>query len=230
MKQSLELKDVSKYYLGSDFKTSALHNVSLRFTKGEFVSIVGSSGSGKSTLLSILGTLDRPSQGKVLVNEEDITSFSSNQLADIRFKNIGFIFQQFHLLPAFTVIENTIAPLFHRKVPYDKVERAKEILHLVGLEDKMNSLPSQLSGGQQQRAAIARAIITNPDWILADEPTGNLDTETGKKIFNLLLKLNKEKECGVIYVTHDLDLADLAYRKIKMKDGEVILDQKVDSL
>lgn len=227
MGNSLELKNVSKYYITEDVKTVALKPVSLSFQNKEFASIVGSSGSGKSTLLNILGTLDKPTSGQVLLDGIDITTYSPNQLADVRFENIGFIFQQFHLLPAFTVIENILLPLFNRKVDFDKINKAKEILKLVGLKDKANSLPSQLSGGQQQRVAIARALITEPHWILADEPTGNLDTENSLIIINLLKQLYIEKRCGIIYVTHDIELADMAHRKIVMRDGNLQTDKGV---
>lgn len=222
----IELIDVSKLFYGDGIQTAALKNITLRFDKGEFVSIVGSSGSGKSTLLSLIGTLDQPSEGKVLINEKDVREFKSDQLADVRYENIGFIFQHFHLLPGFTVLENTLSPLLHRRVS-NKVDRAKQILCNVGLEDKMNAFPSQLSGGQQQRVAIARALVTEPDWLLADEPTGNLDTVNGTNIFNLLRKINEERGCGVIYVTHDPKWANQANRKIEMKDGTVLSDQRM---
>lgn len=194
---------------------------------GEFISFIGPSGSGKSTLLSILGTLDDPSAGELLHGGEPVHRLNSRQMADFRFENIGFIFQQFHLIPTLTALENIMAPLFGRKVSYDKKQRALELLEMVGLPDKANALPSQLSGGQQQRIAIARALVHEPKWLLADEPTGNLDSETGEIIFQLLHSLNKEKGCGVLFVTHDPKLADRANRKIEMRDGEIVADTQV---
>ncbi|MFI8685740.1 ABC transporter ATP-binding protein [Rossellomorea sp. NPDC077527] len=228
MSFSITCQSLSKEFIGDGIRTRALDNVNVKFQKGEFVSIVGTSGSGKSTLLSLLGTLDAPSAGSILFEGEDVKSLKPNQLADFRFENIGFIFQQFHLLPTLTSLENVMAPLFSRRVSYNKKQKAEEVLEKVGLKDKWNSLPSQLSGGQQQRVAIARAIIHEPHWLLADEPTGNLDSETGEMVFDLLLSLNKEKGCGVIFVTHDPVLANKAGRIIEMKDG-CILSDKVGS-
>ncbi|WP_201714649.1 ABC transporter ATP-binding protein [Rossellomorea arthrocnemi] len=222
---SIACNSISKEFKGDDVSTLALNDINVEFQKGEFVSIVGTSGSGKSTLLSLLGTLDAPSKGEILYMGENIKDLKANQLADFRFENIGFIFQQFHLLPTLTSLENVMAPLFSRKVQYDKKQKAEEVLEKVGLKDKLNSLPSQLSGGQQQRVAIARAIIHEPHWLLADEPTGNLDSDTGELIFELLSSLNREKGCGVIFVTHDPVLAKKAGRIIEMKDGCILSDK-----
>ena len=194
---------------------------------GDFISFIGPSGSGKSTLLSILGTLDEPTSGEILHSSQPVHRLNSKQLADFRFENIGFIFQQFHLIPTLTSLENIMAPLFGRKVSYNKKQRAMELLEMIGLPDKANALPSQLSGGQQQRIAIARALVHEPKWLLADEPTGNLDSETGGIIFQLLQTLNKQKGCGVLFVTHDPKLADRANRKIEMRDGEIVSDIQV---
>ncbi|KML33684.1 ABC transporter ATP-binding protein [Rossellomorea marisflavi] len=224
---SIVCKGLRKEFQGDGIKTRALDEVNATFKKGEFVSIVGTSGSGKSTLLSILGTLDSPTSGSILYNNEDIKTYNKNGLSDFRFNHIGFIFQQFHLLPTLTSLENVMAPLFSRNVSYNKKERAEAVLERVGLKDKMNSLPSQLSGGQQQRVAIARAIVHEPHWLLADEPTGNLDTETGDIIFSLLTELNREKGCGVIFVTHDPALAAKADRMIEMKDGKILSDKEL---
>lgn len=224
---SIVCKGLRKEFQGDGIKTRALDEVNATFKKGEFVSIVGTSGSGKSTLLSILGTLDSPTSGSILYNNEDIKTYNKNGLADFRFNHIGFIFQQFHLLPTLTSLENVMAPLFSRNVAYNKKERAEAVLERVGLKGKMNSLPSQLSGGQQQRVAIARAIVHEPHWLLADEPTGNLDTETGDIIFSLLTELNREKGCGVIFVTHDPALAAKADRMIEMKDGKILSDKEL---
>lgn len=227
MKQTIECRKLIKSFKGDGVETYALREVNLVLEEGDFISIIGPSGSGKSTLLSIVGTLDEPTSGELLYKDQPIHRLNSRQLADFRFENIGFVFQQFHLIPTLTALENIMAPLFGRKVSYDKKQRAQELLGMVGLKDKANSLPSQLSGGQQQRVAIARALVHEPRWLLADEPTGNLDSETGEIIFRLLQTLNQEKGCGVLFVTHDPALADRAYRKIKMRDGEVISDMQV---
>ncbi|RLQ94212.1 ABC transporter ATP-binding protein [Falsibacillus albus] len=224
MEHSIQCMEVEKQFTGDGITTNALHQVNLKLKKGEFVAVVGPSGSGKSTLLSLLGTLDRPTNGEILYGEQSVSKMKVNEIADFRFENIGFIFQQFHLLPTLTALENVMVPLFSRRVPYNKKERALQLLEQVGLKDKLNSLPSQLSGGQQQRVAIARALIHEPHWLLADEPTGNLDSETGEVIFQLVSQLNKEKGCGVIFVTHDPLLAGRADRIIEMKDGEIISD------
>lgn len=228
MKKSIECRKIEKLFNGDGIQTYALKGVNLKVNEGEFVSIIGPSGSGKSTLLSIIGTLDVPSDGEILYSDDPIHKLNNRQMADFRFENIGFIFQQFHLIPTLTALENIMAPLFGRKVTYDKKQRAKQLLELVELKDKANSLPSQLSGGQQQRVAIARALVHEPKWLLADEPTGNLDTETGEIIFQLLLSLNQNKGCGVLFVTHDPELADRANRKIEMRDGVIIADALVN--
>ncbi len=215
---------VSKKYKGDGIVTEALNDIHLTFNQGEFTAIVGPSGSGKSTLLNLIGTLDKPSSGKILYDGEEMMNKGANKIADFRFSNIGFIFQQFHLLPTLTALENVLSPLFSRRVSFNKKERAQEVLERVGLANKMNALPSQLSGGEQQRVAIARAIVHRPSWLLADEPTGNLDTETGKRIYELLKELNEQDGCGVLFVTHDPHLATNADRIITLKDGTVTSD------
>ncbi|KMK77506.1 ABC transporter ATP-binding protein [Alkalihalobacillus pseudalcaliphilus] len=217
--------ELEKSFEGDSTKTIALKSTNLSFQKGEFTAIIGPSGSGKSTLLSLLGTLDKPTKGHITYDDENILSKRKSHIADFRFQEIGFIFQQFHLLPTLTSLENVLTPLFSRKVSYNKLNRAKEVLEQVGLKDKLQSLPSQLSGGQQQRVAIARAIIHKPSWLLADEPTGNLDTDTGERIYDLLKSLNEQEDCGVVFVTHDPLLAAKAKRIITMKDG-VVLSEK----
>lgn len=226
MIQKIVCRQVEKSFAGDGTKTIALQNIDLTFKKGEFTAIIGPSGSGKSTLLSLLGTFDKPSEGSITYDGEEILKKGKNKIADFRFQEIGFIFQQFHLLPTLTALENVLTPLFSRKVTYNKLERAKEALEQVGLQEKMNSLPSQLSGGQQQRVAIARAIVHKPSWLLADEPTGNLDTETGERIYDLLKELHEQEGCGVLFVTHDPALAAKANRIITMKDGIVISDKE----
>jgi ABC-type lipoprotein export system ATPase subunit len=220
----IHIQSLEKSYFGDEVVTKVLDNVNLKFERDDFTTIVGPSGSGKSTLLNIIGTLDTPTSGKVFFEEEDIFNIKNNKLADFRFENVGFVFQQFQLLPTLTAIENIMAPLFSRKTSYSKQERAAELLDLFGLSDKKNSLPSQLSGGQQQRVAIARALVNSPKWILADEPTGNLDRKNGEMIFDFLQKLNKEQGCGIILITHDETLAESANRTIYLTDGKVVDD------
>jgi putative ABC transport system ATP-binding protein/lipoprotein-releasing system ATP-binding protein len=224
MIKQITCRGLEKSYEGDGTKTIALKSTDLTFQRGEFTAIIGPSGSGKSTLLSILGTLDKPTKGQITYDGEEILSKRKSRIADFRFQEIGFIFQQFHLLPTLTALENVMTPLFSRKVPYNKLLRAKEVLEQVSLGDKHHSLPSQLSGGQQQRVAIARAIVHKPSWLLADEPTGNLDTETGERIYDLLKELNAQENCGIVFVTHDPALAAKANRIITMKDGVVISD------
>ncbi|WAA09287.1 ABC transporter ATP-binding protein [Fervidibacillus albus] len=225
MVTEIQLIGVNKEYKGDGTVTDALKDIHLTFHQKEFTAIVGPSGSGKSTLLNLIGTLDRPSSGKILYNQEEIMNKGVNKIADFRFSNIGFIFQQFHLLPTLTALENVLSPLFSRRVSFNKKERAQEVLERVGLANKMDALPFQLSGGEQQRVAIARAIVHKPSWLLADEPTGNLDTETGKRIYELLKELNEQDGSSVLFVTHDPNLAANANRIITIKDGTVISDE-----
>lgn len=226
LNQSIECRKLVKAFQGDGVETNALKHIDLKLEGGEFISFIGPSGSGKSTLLSILGTLDDPTSGELLHGGQSVNRLNNRQLADFRFENIGFIFQQFHLIPTLTALENIMAPLFGRKVSYNKKERSLNLLRMVGLSEKANALPSQLSGGQQQRIAIARALVHEPNWLLADEPTGNLDSETGEVIFQLLQNLNQEKGCGVLFVTHDPQLAERADRKIEMRDGVIIADSQ----
>ncbi|WP_290776789.1 ABC transporter ATP-binding protein [Exiguobacterium sp. UBA5002] len=227
MEGTFQCKQMAKSFAGDGVETQALQDIDVTLEAGDFISIIGPSGSGKSTLLSLIGTLDRPTSGELHYDGKPINKLNSKELSDFRFENIGFIFQQFHLIPTLTALENVMAPLFGRKVPYDKKERAEQLLAQVGLADKAGSLPSQLSGGQQQRVAVARALVHEPKWLLADEPTGNLDTDTGEIIFNLLRSLNEEKGCGVLFVTHDPALAERANRTIEMRDGVIIEDRLV---
>jgi putative ABC transport system ATP-binding protein/lipoprotein-releasing system ATP-binding protein len=220
------LQGVEKSYQGDGVSTHALKDIHIAFKDGEFTAIVGPSGSGKSTLLNIIGTIDRPTRGSVQYDGTNIQELKNNRLADFRFDNIGFIFQQFHLLPTLTALENVMSPLFARRVSFSKEERAKELLDLVGLGLKMNSLSSQLSGGEQQRVAIARAVVNEPKWILADEPTGNLDSNNGENIFQLLRELNIMKKCGIILITHDEKLARSTNRMITMADGRIIKESQ----
>jgi ABC-type lipoprotein export system ATPase subunit len=223
-KRMIDVQSLEKSYFGDGVVTKVLDSVNLTFKREDFTSIVGPSGSGKSTLLNLIGTLDSPTTGKVFYDEEDIFAIKNNKLADFRFHHIGFVFQQFQLLPTLTAMENIMAPLFARKTSFSKEERAVELLDLLGLSDKKNALPSQLSGGQQQRVAIARALVNSPKWILADEPTGNLDQKNGEIIFEILQKLNKEQGCGIIFITHDDTLARKTNRTIYLTDGKVVDD------
>jgi putative ABC transport system ATP-binding protein len=220
----IEVQDLTKtYHLGS-VEVPALRGVSFRIQRGEVVAIMGQSGSGKSTLMNILGCLDLPTSGKYFLDGRDISGLSEDELAVIRNQKIGFVFQQFNLLPRITVRRNTELPLFYANGNSPKTEkelhqRAEAILEAVGLGDRMNHHPTELSGGQQQRVAIARALINEPALILADEPTGNLDSHTGEEIMNLLLGLNKERDLTLVIVTHDAMIAAHAQHVIHLKDG-----------
>ncbi len=218
----LKAQNVWKIYdMGAD-KIEALKDVSLEIFKGEFVAIVGKSGSGKSTLMHILGLLDSPSQGKVVLNGVDTRGMSEKQLAQVRNNEIGFVFQSFNLLQRTTVLDNVILPLKYSKVPSSEWEKkAREMIELVGLTDRIKNRSNELSGGQKQRVAIARAMVNNPSIILADEPTGNLDSKTGDEIINNFRKLNESGKT-IILVTHDDELAEIAKRKIILKDGSVV--------
>jgi putative ABC transport system ATP-binding protein len=220
----IEVQDLTKtYHLGS-VEVPALRGVSFRIELGEVVAIMGQSGSGKSTLMNILGCLDLPTSGKYFLDGRDISGLNEDELAVIRNQKIGFVFQQFNLLPRITVRRNTELPLFYANGNGPKTEkelhqRAEAILEAVGLGDRMNHHPTELSGGQQQRVAIARALINEPALILADEPTGNLDSHTGEEIMNLLLGLNKERDLTLVIVTHDAMIAAHAQHVIHLKDG-----------
>ncbi len=224
MKQQsvIKIDDVwKKYEMGEAEPLIVLKEISLNINRGEFVAITGPSGSGKSTMLNIVGALDRPSWGKVYLDGKDISSMSESNLAILRGKTIGFIFQQFNLLKNLTALQNVMLPMEAIDTPeHEAKERAEKLLISLGLDDRMNHKPNQLSGGQQQRVAIARALSNNPEVILADEPTGNLDSKTGKFVMDFLGKLNKEGRT-VVLITHDLDLVTYAKRVIHIKDGMI---------
>ncbi|MGG1662593.1 ABC transporter ATP-binding protein [Brevibacillus sp. NRS-1366] len=224
MSMTIQIKNLTKTYSGDGVVTIALQDVNLALHEEEFTAIVGPSGSGKSTLLQLIGTLDAPTAGTIHYDAVDVCKLKGKTLADFRFASIGFIFQQFHLLPTLTALENVMSPLFPRKVGYDKKNRAQELLDWVGLAHKQDALPSQLSGGEQQRVAIARALVNRPKWLLADEPTGNLDTSNGEMVFQLLRKYQREHGTGIVFVTHDRHLASQTDRRIEMRDGGVIAD------
>lgn len=216
----LQLKNITKSYASGATKFDALKEVSLNIKSGDFVSITGPSGSGKSTLMHIIGLLDNPSAGEVLLEGKNISNFDETQLSAIRNKILGFVFQQFNLLPKTSSLENVMLPLLYSDVHLSLREKlALEMLKKVNLEDKAKNFPSQLSGGQQQRVAIARALVNNPKIILADEPTGNLDSRSGREIMDLLHELNRKEKRTVVLVTHDLDLAKEADVILIVKDG-----------
>lgn len=219
----LELKNVTKTYATGTNCFIALDNVSLKIHQGEFVSITGPSGSGKSTLMHIIGLLDNPTSGEILLNGKDISKLKEHQLAQIRNITLGFVFQQFNLLAKTSALENVLLPLLYSDVPKNqRQEIALNFLKKVGLEDKIKNTPAQLSGGQQQRVAIARALVNNPQIILADEPTGNLDSKSGADIMKFFHQLNEEEGRTIVFVTHDMDLAKQAKRTIVIKDGKVL--------
>jgi len=213
---------LNKVYRMGKIEVPALRDVSLEIEEGEFLAIVGSSGSGKSTLLNMLGCLDKPTSGAVFIDGVNTASLSENELAEIRREKIGFIFQQFNLIHSLNALENVSLPLFFAGVSSnERMKRAAELLTKVGLEKRMHHKPSELSGGQQQRVAIARALSNNPAIIIGDEPTGNVDSETGDAIMDILEGLNREGRT-VIVVTHDLEIAAHAPRVLRMKDGRLI--------
>lgn len=222
MALSVELTSVDKVYdQGEGLKFQALKKINLTISKGEFIAIIGPSGSGKSTLMHILGLLDRPTSGNYELNGEDTSRLSENELAKIRNQKIGFIFQSFNLLPRTSALDNVALPLIYSgSSGKERLHRAKAALENVGLNDKLFSKPNQLSGGQQQRVAIARSLINNPEIILADEPTGNLDTKTSREIMDIFKKLNKEGRT-IILITHEHEIAEQAKRIIRIKDGEI---------
>lgn len=216
----IELQNVWKSY--SEGHVNALQDFSVKIHNEDFVAIVGPSGSGKSTCMNLIGLLDIPSKGKILLDGRDISKLSENELARLRGKKIGFIFQQFNLIPTLTALENVLLPVMFQNEKDHSRERAIDLLTKVGLGERINHRPSQMSGGEQQRVAIARSLINDPEIILADEPTGNLDSENSRKILDLLSGLNKELNQTVILITHDHDVANAAQRIIHMRDGRIL--------
>jgi putative ABC transport system ATP-binding protein len=220
---AVEAQDLHRVYRMGNVEVPALAGVSLKVRRGEFIVILGVSGSGKSTLLHLLGGLDRPTQGSVLVEGQDLSQLSDNQLAEVRLRKIGFVFQFFNLMPQLTAQANVELPLYIAEVPAKKAQaRAAELLTMVGLAERTTHRPSELSGGEQQRVAIARALANDPKIILADEPTGNLDTTNGAEVIQLLRKINQSQGQTVIIVGHDLRLTTVADRVIEMRDGRFV--------
>lgn len=224
----LKLKNIKKYYKMGDTTVKALDDVSFEVKSGEFVAIVGPSGSGKSTLMNIMGCLDVPTEGGYFVDGEDVSSFKEKQLAAFRNKKIGFIFQGFNLLPKLTAIENVELPMIYQGVSRsERSARAEEALLKVGILERKKHLPTELSGGQQQRVAIARAIATKPSVILADEPTGNLDSKTGEEVLEILKNLNKAGTT-IVMITHDNEIASHASRVVRIFDGKISEVEKTE--
>jgi putative ABC transport system ATP-binding protein len=220
----LKLEDVCKTYHMGKVSVPVLKNINLEIKKGEYVSIMGPSGSGKSTMMNLIGALDRPTEGRVLLNENDISKLSDDRLATIRQKMVGFVFQQFNLIPRLTTLENVELPMWFAGLPKrQRMKRARDLLVQVGLGDRLTHKSTELSGGQMQRVAIARALANKPEIILADEPTGNLDSKSGEEIAKLLNNLDQEGKT-IIIVTHDREMAKMARRTISLKDGEIVDD------
>ena len=222
---SVEVENVSKVYVlgkGGSIKVNAVENVTFKMKRGEFMLLMGPSGSGKSTLFNMIGGLDRPTKGKVFIDGRDLSTFSDRELSSFRSHRIGYIFQTFNLIPTLTALDNVELPMVFAGVDREERERkATELLKRVGLGDRLNHKPSELSGGQQQRVAIARALANDPAIILADEPTGNLDLNTGLEIIGLLKDLNREKGVTIMTATHDLKLLDVADRILWLRDGKI---------
>jgi putative ABC transport system ATP-binding protein len=219
----MKMQDVWKIYKMGSVEVPALRGVSVEIKTGDFVAIIGASGSGKSTMMNLIGCLDIPTRGRICLKSQDISKLSESDLSSLRGKTIGFIFQQYNLIQSMSAFENVMLPLEFLEFNDQKAAaRAREILTLVGLGDKMHHRPTQLSGGQQQRVSIARSLVSDPEIILADEPTGALDSVTGKEVLNMLQRLWKEHGKTIILVTHDLNLAKLAHTTIELKDGEIM--------
>jgi len=222
----IKLESVWKIYQLGKVELTVLKGINLEIAPGSFVSILGPSGSGKSTLLNIIGLLDIPTKGKVFLEGQDILKFSADERAQIRGRKIGFIFQQFNLLSYLTALENVTTPMIFQGIPEkERKERGESLIASVGLKERILHRPTELSGGEQQRIAIARSLANNPEVVIADEPTGNLDSVTGKRIMEILIKLHKEEKKTIIVVTHDPHIADYSEKIINLKDGQIVLDQ-----
>ena len=228
MSALIEFEDMCKYYRMGDTTVKAADHISMKIEKGEFVAIVGQSGSGKSTCMNIIGCLDVPTAGSYRLNGRDVGKMNRDELADVRNEMLGFIFQQYNLLPRLNLLENVEVPLVYAGIPRaERHRRAREVLEQVGLGDKLKNKPNQLSGGQQQRVSIARALVRNPAIILADEPTGNLDSKNSQEIVELLKMSNKKYGQTLVIITHDENIALQAHRVIAIEDGRITRDERI---
>jgi putative ABC transport system ATP-binding protein len=226
----IQVSDLRKSYVVGDVTVHALRGVDVSIESGTFVAVIGASGSGKSTFMNILGLLDQPTSGRYLLRGEDVSGFGRDQRATLRNRTIGFVFQSFNLLPRTSALENVELPLLYNRKNWPQAERdrrARALLETVGLGGRLDHTPSQLSGGQQQRVAIARALVNEPDLILADEPTGNLDSRTSLEIMEVLQRLNRERGLSVVLITHEADIAEYAQRVVAFRDGKVVKDEAV---
>ena len=223
----IETNNLIKIYQQGDIEVKALNDVSINFQQGEFTAIVGPSGSGKTTFLNSIGGLDTPTSGNVVINDTDITNLNSNELIDFRLRNIGFVFQAYNLIPVLTAKENVeFIMLMQGDSASDRKSRSEELLNAVGLSDQINRRPGQLSGGQQQRVAVARALASKPKFVLADEPTANLDSTSTSNLLDIMHRLNKEENMTFIFSTHDQRVIDRAKRIITLEDGKILSDKK----
>ena len=217
-----------KYFIGTPNELHVLNNINLEIEDGEFVALVGASGSGKSTFMNIIGALDTPTSGEYILDNQLVHEMSQNELSDIRGKKIGFVFQSFNLIARSNSLKNVELPMLYTGVPgRERNRRAKELLELVGMGDRMHHLPNELSGGQKQRVAIARSLVNDPSIVLADEPTGALDSKTGKMVMDIFSKVNREKKKTVLLITHSMELAEMTQRIITISDGSIISDVPV---
>ena len=222
----IEIKNLIKTYQTGDSSFNALNDVSLSVKEGEFVAIMGTSGSGKSTFMNTLGCLDKPTSGSYHLDGVDVLSLNADKLSEIRNLKLGFVFQGFNLIPRTTALENVEMPMIYKGIPpHERIEKARHALEIVGLKERENHLPNQMSGGQQQRVAIARAIVNDAPIILADEPTGNLDTKTSIEVMEFFVNLNEKAGKTIILVTHEPDIAEYSKRVVRFKDGKIISDK-----